>query len=252
MTVSIQKIPHKIVANYVKGDDIYLTESTQQKIDHYWELLLSHGRDLFKGKLFCVNNFYFVADTLTIDISISNYAHYLYSVNHDMDRNEKCSSLFTAALLKTVDNFFVVGQMGAYTSTPERLQCAGGGIDMEDLKGSHIDFEQNMRNELLEELNLQATNTNHIETMHRKYLKIGGENNNIAVMFDVKTPMTKNELKTHFDYYVYTLHQEQKQSEFSQLYFIEQSKEAVTTFFKRNQLPVADYLEKALLTNIKK
>lgn len=250
MPVSIQKIPEKIIANYEKDNHIYLSKCTQQKIDKYWDMLLSKGRDLFKGKLFCMNSFYFDGNTLTLDISKSNYAHYLYSVNHKMISIEKCSSLFTAALLRTADDFFVIGQMGSHTSTPERLQCAGGGVDIKDLKGNQIDFEQNMKNELTEELNLQATNSDHIETLYRQYLKTGGESNNIAVMFHVKTPMTKNELTNHFHHYIHTLHQENKKSEFKKLYFIKQSKEAVINFFKNTKLPVADYLEVALLKDI--
>ncbi|TCJ80385.1 UNVERIFIED_ORG: 8-oxo-dGTP pyrophosphatase MutT (NUDIX family) [Anoxybacillus amylolyticus] len=230
--VIIQNIKSKITAFY-HGETIELNERDKREINEYWEKLINDGRPLIRGPVFTILDISNSHNELNINLSLTDYAHYMYTINNPGRLTRECMVVFTSALVETVDGYLVIGEMGSHTSTPGRLQCPGGGIDKSDIKGRIVDFEGNIVSELAEELGIEQGIDYH--KVIPKYIKTGGDNNFVAIIFYVNISLTKDELQRRFE-----ILQSSKQSEFQSLQFIEKKKCA--DFSKINKKPVVDYL----------
>jgi hypothetical protein len=57
-----------------------------------------------------------------ITLHKTDYAHFLYSRQLSPDHPFKCRTVAANGVVMTSDGYFVIGEMGACTSTPGRLQ----------------------------------------------------------------------------------------------------------------------------------
>src|SRR5690625_3668402 len=242
MKIQLRPVPRRIYASF-DHDYVQLSTDFQQKINTYWQQLLKGGRDLYNGDVFYIDQITLTSEKLSMNLKQSTYKHYLYSVNHNLHHSLRCSSLFAAALIKTSDHYFAIGQMGEHTSTPNRLQCPGGGVEIDDYDQHHILFKQTIVRELLEEVNLDCHHPQHITKLYPAYIKTGGHNGNIAMMFQAFTPMSKNELEQHFLSYTNDLKSKGQNPELKKLLFIRHRRKDVENFLKERSEPVVDYLK---------
>lgn len=227
-----------------------LPKEIQDKVDLYWDLVNSNDRKFRRGDVFNIVTIEETNDLLKIYVELTDYAHYLYTTNNDIPEGYACRVIFTAALVKTSDNRLIFGQMAKNTSTPGRLQCAGGGIDRNDVKGNIIDLHNNIVNELYEELGIKTDDNQIVKVIKPKYLKSGGTNNFLAVIYVVELKITENEFRSIYDNYVEELLKKSQTPEFDSIVILPNNHLSIKTFLDSDVRPRVDYLEKLLLLEL--
>ncbi len=111
---------------------IYIPKEIQSEIDKYWEIRLKQNRKLIRGRVFCILNIEEKKDEFVFNLGYSDYAHYLYTLNNEVQEKYACKVCFAVGLIMTSDDKYIVGQMNADTATPMRLQLPGGGLEEQD------------------------------------------------------------------------------------------------------------------------
>lgn len=245
--VMLEHIPKIIEVNYNPAKRTFSPE-TSKKIEDYWNQLSSKG-NFFRGDVFTITKIEKTADQLSLDMQLTDYAHYLYNASNEMIDSEKCIVIYSSALFITSDQFYVFGEMASHTSTPGRLQCAGGGIEKRDIKGNTIDFLGNILREIKEETGLQI-DQNSTENITLAYLKSGGDSGFYAMIYLVKTELTSKEFMKMFKDYQSQLQKHNQKPEFSELITLKKDLQTVKDFFSADKRERVDYLEPLLLIDL--
>lgn len=245
-------MPHKITLKSVtKPISVLYTNAAyslpseaQSAIDNYWEQLKISGKKFTRGDVFTIQELLDMPDKIEIKIALTDYAHYLATTAGLKEvQDYPCRVVHTSVLIKTCDNFLVFGEMADHTSTPKRLQCAGGGITRADIiKGNLIDIEGNAQAELLEETGLDWKNTDHKCSIRFAYIKTGGAHNFVGTMFLAETGLSSRDVQAIFDDHNTLLSQQGEKSEFSRLLFVGSSPENVEEFIQTKEGQFVDYL----------
>lgn len=85
----------------------------------------------FRGEVFTITHFAYESNALTVTLKRTGYAHYLGTIHGLIKDSEACRVLYTAAVLRTQDNFCLFGQMNLDTAYPGRLQGVGAACPMQ-------------------------------------------------------------------------------------------------------------------------
>lgn len=231
------------------GRRFQLQHSVQSAIDAYWDALLQSGKTFTRGDVFTIEAIEEQESSLQIKVSLTDYAHYLATINHVSEISEcPCRVVYTSVLIKTKDNDLVFGEMAEHTSTPHRLQCAGGGITRDDIQDDNvIGLLENAQMELLEETGIDCDNRDHKCKIRFSYLKQGGEGDFVGAMFMAETGMTSKEVKTLFQNHSASIVADGQKPEFTDLIFVKNAKKDIEIFLENNQKPINDYLPCLLL-----
>nr|WP_224749756.1 NUDIX domain-containing protein [Polycladospora coralii] len=142
-------------------------------------------------------------------------------------------------MVQTSDHHFVIGQMAKHTAKANRLQFVGGGIDAIDIINDEVDLAHNVLRELYEEL---GVSTEQVETIQPQFLKTGGPQQAISILYDVKLALSARELRDQYEKYIAALIAKGDKPEFSDLILLRNDKEMMEQFITRNQQPKVDYL----------
>jgi|SRR5690625_149929 len=241
--VCIENIPKKININF-DSKEVQLASKTVDRIEEFWNILsMNSDFNAFRGDIFAIKEVKKSTSELSLDLLLTDYAHYLYSLNNEMDSSEACVIMFTSVIISTTDNFYVFGEMAEHTSSPNRLQCVGGNIDKSDVTRNSIDLLGNIKREIKEEVGLDIS----IETeIIPKYLKTGGENNFIAVIFEVNTILSSIDFKKMYNNFVKEIQLKNEKPEFREIVFLEKNRKEINDFFKNDSRNKVDYLEPLL------
>src|SRR3989339_1552946 len=146
--VIIEPIKRNIEVLFIE-EKVKLSKKLEKDIDNHWQLLVN-SRKLFKrGDVFTVYKVIKSSRSIKFFLKLTDYAHYLYTIyNPKISQKDRCKVISTSALLETTDDYLIIGEMNMHTSSPKRLQCAGGGIDRSDFKNERADLEGNIKREL--------------------------------------------------------------------------------------------------------
>lgn len=221
---------------------IYLSKIVQENIELYWSKCVRYNPHLTRGKVFCIGKMENGPEDFCIELNESDYAHYLYSINHKMHNDEKCAVCFAAGLVETEDRCYIIGRMNKKTSTPFRYQLPGGGIGINDIKNGIVNLDDNLRREIIEELNIDIYNVGDVDVFFPAYLKSGGSNGDIAIVYKIRSSLKSREILLR--------HKQNKKREFESLVCLKKKEESIECFFEKHSLYV-DYLPGILKHDLK-
>ncbi len=234
----------KPVSVFYTGTSVSLPPHIQAAIDRHWDARNSTGKSFTRGDVFTIQDVIETPDHIQYTVALTDYAHYLASIAGIEDvLPYRCRVVHTSVLIKTADNYLAFGEMAAHTSTPGRLQCAGGGITRADLKeGNILGIKENAETELFEETGLDCCLPQHGCTLNLAYIKSGGTYNFIGAMFVAQTLLTSDELRALFKAHTRDLLANGEKPELAQLILIKNDPHSVLNFLQEDQRPQEDYL----------
>lgn len=240
--VQLTPLTKEVVIEYTQKL-VPLSSKRKSEIEKFWEEINQDG-SFYRGEVFHVDSVTEQDDLYKIMLSRTDYAHYLHTVRNRITDEEGCRVVFGAGLVETKDSKFVFGEMANHTAHPGRLQCVGGGLSWEDLKGNYFTIKQNVLRELHEELGIDPHK--HIETLRPVYLKNGGIHNSIVILYHIQLTIPQNELINIYQDFTEKLLREGEKPEFQNVICLENKKEAINRFFENDDRQCADYLEPCL------
>ena len=243
--VHIYTIPNSIIIIYDKNK-ILLPEKFRKTIEENWNLLRKQGKNFFQGDVYAISKLESSYNNLTIHLKLSNYAHYIYTIYNKPPIELCCRVVYTCALVETIDGHFVFGEMANHTSTPKRLQCAGGGIENSDIKGDFVDLNNNIKRELFEEMGIDINDKSITLESYPKYLKTGGSNNFISIIFKVKLSINKKEMQNLYKKHINDFLTKGVFPEFNSLVFVRSNPSSVKYFLTKDRRQRVDYLKSLL------
>ena len=243
--VQIYTIPENIKVIYDKSK-IVLPEEFKKAIEENWNLLMKQGKKFFRGEVYTISKIESIYNNLIIHLNLSDYAHYIYVIYNKHQKELSCRVVYTSALVETIDGQFVFGEMANHTSTPKRLQCSGGGIEHIDIKGNIVDLNNNIKRELFEEIGIDINDKCIILESFPKYMKSGGLDNFISIIFKISLSIDKKKLQSIYKTHRNSLLSKGVFPEFESLVFIPSNSSSVKSFLRNDRRQRADYLNNLL------
>jgi 8-oxo-dGTP pyrophosphatase MutT (NUDIX family) len=234
-------MPSSLVINLV-GDKIMLPAGIRAKVDQYWQELVTKNPRLHKGEAFTVTSVKKVNDNMTVTLAETDYAHYLYSQQVGHLEDYAVRVIHSAALVITGDNKFIFGSMGGHTSRPGIIQCAGGGIDHDDIEDDIVDIEHNTARELAEELGIDVYDKSRVAAFYPAYLKSGGPTGKMTVAYVLRIKQTADQFMGDYDKFARTLVASNEEPEFGELFCLDNSQEAVDEFITKYGERLNEYM----------
>ncbi|MFA6587847.1 MAG: hypothetical protein WCT08_02125 [Patescibacteria group bacterium] len=228
-TVLLQPVAHRIDVVF-SGKKVALPEKIVYQIERNWELLIGNRPSLRRGVVFTVSKINMQNDQLQVVLDETDYAHYMFTLENELQEEYACKVLYTSAILETSDGFVSFGKMASHTSTPNRFQCVGGGLDFSDVDHGKFNILGNISKEIEEEVGLSVHTSQKVNAITPYLLKSGGDHNFLAVIFRVSLALTGDELRAHFRLYTEELLQRNERPEFSQLEIMRVTKNTICTF----------------------
>lgn len=230
-----------IISEFNNNIKVYYTNQKTSLPMHYsedvnkhWESLLISGKKFFNGDVFTINNIETNEDGVNIFVGLTNYAHFLYTINKNNYEDNDCRVIHTSALIETIDNKFAIGEMNEGTAFPFKLQFIGGGIDKSDIKGEILDLEHNIKKEILEELGIEVENKSIVKSLKPCYLKSGGQSNFLSVIYKLELLINEDELKVLLNKHNEYLALKMEMQEIRSLIFLDAKKQAIEEFVTKD------------------
>ena len=236
--ISIKKIKQSIEWRVI-DEEFTLPEELSIKIDSYWLELTNENPHLTRGKTFCIQNIERQSNSLIVNLSQSDYAHYMYTLHKPIAEEFACRICFGVALVETNDKKYIIGQMNPTTATPNRVQLPGGGIDNRDIKNNKVDLTSNVLRELEEETGLSKR---HIISCLPTYLKQGGTHDFIAIIYKINLNISAQQVHDLFHVMKSELLARGEIPELVKLYSLNKEEKSIKSFLDKTKHPVVDYL----------
>jgi 8-oxo-dGTP pyrophosphatase MutT (NUDIX family) len=239
-TVAIEPAPARVTVRYA-GKRFVAPPQLRRDIERHWATRRRSGASFTRGPIFHVTSLSRKIDELSFETELSDYAHYVYTIDGG---DGACRVLYTAALLRTRDGMYLIGEMAPHTVTPGRLQCAGGGLDLADFRDGIADLASSIRSEIHEETGITR---GQIERLKPAYVKSGGEHGFFAVIFSVDLTLAQAEAIEQFE----------RQDgitapEFSAVVAVPAQSQAVRRFLADDPRPRVDYLAPLLMFDVQR
>ncbi|SDL01528.1 hypothetical protein [Lacicoccus qingdaonensis] len=227
---------------------VQLSETRQDEIENFWADVNKDGK-FYRGKVFDIESVTEEKDKYIILLNTTDYAHHLHSVRNHISDAERCRTIFSAALVETTDSKFIIGEMGANTAFPGRLQCAGGGLSNEDLYGDTFDLEKSVLRETKEELAIDEEK--HVVRCQPVLMKDVHIHDSLVILYHIKVNMSEEELRKNYQRYVDDLTGNNEVPEFRKIISIDNDRASVHSFFDNDNRTKDDYLEPFLKFMVK-
>lgn len=208
---------------------------TRAKIETYWRQAFA-SRGLWRGEVFrilCENR---TASTWSVVLEATDYAHFIFGLDHNVVGSEACRVLYAAGVVVTDDNYCVIGKAGPKTASPGRLQLVSGGLIGPDLAEAERCFVHCLERELWEEVGLTAADLCSWGPLYRAE----ESNGFVAVIYTVRTSLKFLEVCQRFDSLAGI-----ESSEFRTLLGVRLEKSAVDSFFC-SKVPKVSYLDELI------
>lgn len=206
-----------------------------ERVKKHWETLLNSGKKFFNGDVFTINKIEASEGKANIFVGLTDYAHFLFTINKNTYEEDDCRVIYTSVLIVTSDNKFAIGVMNEGTAFPNKLQFIGGGVDKDDIKGEILDLGHNIKKEILEELGIDAEDKSIVGSLQACLLKSGGEDNFLSAIFRMELLIDENELRYILDRHNKSLELQNKMQEIKSLIFINATMEAVKEFVIKDE-----------------
>lgn len=227
--INVLKFNDNVKIHYT-NKKISLPEEYNKRVESHWESLLKTGKKLFNGDVFTIEKIEINGNEIHIYVGLTNYAHFLYTINKNNYEENDCRIIHTSVLIETSDNEFAIGEMNECTAFPFKLQFIGGGIDKEDISGEFLDLEHNIKKEISEELGIQIEDKSIVRSLKPCYLKSGGERNFLSAIFKLDLLINREELIDMLNRHNKNLSLKMEMQEIRSLIFINSDKESIRAF----------------------
>ncbi len=229
--------------NY-SGEKIILPEDIVSKIEKYWTELIESGKSFKRGDVFTISMIEEKEGEVSIEIALSDYAHYLATINGIIDEKYVCRVVHSSVMIETIDGELVFGEMGGSTALPGRIQCIGGGITREDLSdnGKIIDIEKNAANEMAEEVGLFVNNPQQVSEFYPWAIVESGPHDFLGVVYWAKTPMNISDFLQHYAEFEKNLLEKGDRPELSKIIHISKNTENKEAWLSGISNVYAEYL----------
>lgn len=216
-------------------------------IEKFWNKIKIEEPYIWDGDFICANEISELNEKIVLKCKKTKYSHYLYDERIGIDNKDYwCSCLWGGILLKTSDNYYVLGEASEQTSLPHCIQIFGGGPDGTDiLDKNNIDIINTIKRELKEEINIDLENKNHILDYKIKYLEIPHKKRHAYGIIAVgNLAMTKEEIEKYHRNYIELLNDKNEEIEVGKLIFLSTKK----TISELNSYsnPIRDYVKEIL------
>ncbi|WP_462420936.1 hypothetical protein [Salinicoccus sp. Marseille-QA3877] len=249
MKTMINLIPlNKKVEVICTKKPVQLSEKRQNEIEAFWADI-NKDEKFYRGEAFDIETVTEKKDKYKIFLNTTDYAHHLHTVWNHISDEERCRTIFSAGLVETSDSKFIFGEMASNTAYPGRLQCAGGGLSNEDLDRDYFDLEKSVLRETKEELAIDEDK--HVEQCQPVLMKDVHIHDSLVVLYHLKVNLSEKEFKKTYQLYVEELKNKNEVPEFKNIVFIERNKDAVHSFFDKDNRSRDDYLEPFLKYMVK-
>lgn len=215
---------------YYTNKKVSLPQNYSDNVESYWDSLLKSGKKFFRGDAFTITNISYHGENASIYVQLTDYAHFLYTLNKNVFDENDCRVIYTSALVETSDGKFAIGIMNKDTFAPQKLQFIGGGIDKDDINGELLDLEHNIQKEILEELGLNTSDKKIVKNFEPYLLKNGGKSNFLSAIFKLDLSIGENELMDRFERYNKGLILKGISPELSSLVFIKAEQNSIENF----------------------
>ncbi|MEG1254931.1 hypothetical protein [Clostridium sp.] len=222
----ISKYDDRIAVYYTKNK-ISLPENYSSEVEKHWAQLKLQDEHFFRGDAYTITNIEINENKVNIFVSLTDYAHFLYTIHRKKFIVPDCRVIHTSVLIETIDNKFAIGVMNTGTAAPNKLQLIGGGIDKNDIEGDVFDLHHNIKKEIFEELGIDVADARIVKSLNPYVLKSGGEDNFLSAIFKMELLINEDELAQRLVHHNEVLILKGENPEIKSLIFIDISKKAV-------------------------
>lgn len=219
---------------------VQLPENLAGRIEDHWQKLTTQNPHLFNGGAFTVTSFTETPEAFLVELTESDYAHTLYCETYDAGEHT-FRVIHSATLVITGDNKLVIGQMNKHTARAGVICCSGGGIDHGDLRGNLVDLEHSSAHELREELGMDPYASD-VTAFFPAYIKTGGPKHKISVLYEVHTTLSSHDFAKNYKAFVAELADKAEKPEYAQLFYVENTPQAVEQFIAEHNTDLDEYL----------
>jgi 8-oxo-dGTP pyrophosphatase MutT (NUDIX family) len=234
----------------VSDEPLNLSASLQESINLYWDSLMESGKTYQRGEIFSIKEVVETGEALHILLYKTDYAHFLFSRHCEIPSNVKCRVVVANGVIRTQDNFLILGQMNRQTAQPGRLQFIAGGIDVvEDVREDSVDILATLIREAKEEVGIDLTDRNLVLKVEPKYIV---QRENIGVVFMVQLAIDSLEFQKRYEQYENNLIKMGIEPEFSSIELLSADHASVANFLKLDERPKAEYVIAVLETEFDK
>ncbi|NMM62567.1 hypothetical protein HBE96_07650 [Clostridium sp. P21] len=231
--INIYKFDNNVKVHYTKNK-VSLHQEYRDNMEIYWKSLLKSGKKFFRGDVFTITNINYHEQSIDIYVELTDYAHFLYTLDRGMFDEKDCRVIYTSVLIETCDGKFVIGEMNRDTFAPKKLQFVGGGIDKDDIDGDLLDLEHNIRKEIFEELGLDTYDKNITKDFRPYFLKDGGKSNFLSAVFKLDLFLNEVELVDRFHKFSEELISQGISPELNSLILIKAEQKSVENFINND------------------
>jgi len=153
MTGHVYAVPPAL--EFPVGRALELPVGLAVDIDRHWTGSKLRSPHIFDGEILSATR---LADgpgqQAQILLRPTRFSHYLYGQDHKLPSRHMCRSVAVNAVMKTVDNYFVLARMGAGSTFQHRIKFIGGAAAPEDIQDGLFQPKQCLAREFSEELGL--------------------------------------------------------------------------------------------------
>ncbi len=216
---------------HIRYSDKQVTFSPEitASIEAYWQKRLAENSHLFNGDAFTLTSLEETPEAIEVQMAATKFANCLYSL-YGSDSDEVIHRVFhSACLVITSDNKFILGEMGKNTARAGDICCSGGSIDRGDIRGDMIDLDYSTTHEVREELGFDPLGA-HVTSYRPAYIKTGGPHDMITVIYELSIELTSEQFSNNYDNFVAELAEKNEEIEFEQLFYVDNTPEAVEAF----------------------
>ena len=239
--ISIHPLEKEIRIRF-SGNKVKLPEMLNQEIEKHWQGLISNNPKLFNGEVFTVTNVSETDKTINVDIDETNYAYYLYDIRRNGPGPSGIRLIHSSVIPITSDSKILIGSMNDHTKLPGNVQFCGGGLDFDDIKDNEVDIDHNTKKELGEELGINSSNTQVVESLKKSFIKFGGYTDTIVVYYILRLNITAEDFQNRYDKFVEYLKTKEELPEFKKIFVIDFKTQELEKFVVQH----ADHLEEAV------
>jgi len=218
----ISKINNKEIKILYEDANINLPEEILNKIKENWKKIEQEKSNVWNGKVTCISEFIENDTKIEIRCKNSDYAHYLYDERIGLPQEYRCTNLSAGCILKTLDNYLIVGELDELTSYPTMLQIPGGNVDKNDIDGNNVNIIKTINRETLEEVNIDLENKELVSNYKISYIYKPdvGESQGVQILAVANLNMTKEEMEKYYKEYYKYLSDNVLEKEFKTIHFL--------------------------------
>lgn len=223
---------------------VFLPKEVNEKIESHWNELISSGKSFRRGDVFTITEIKNKGGELEIEIALTDYAHYLATINGIIEEKYFCRVVHSSVMIETLDGKLVFGEMGGNTALPGRVQCIGGGITREDLMadGTTIDIEKNAAKEMAEEVGLLVGDKEQVQTFIPWAVVESGPQRFVGVVYWAKILMSLDQFLTYYSKFEKELREKGDSPELAGIISVEKNLENKEEWLAGLNKRIAEYL----------